>query len=83
MTRDLTPGEHEEQTSANERDVEEVRARMLSAIDRANVEIGGGHEMPGLRDAIETWPDRRAASRLPAVAREFIERELGACDSDE
>lgn len=58
-------------------DVEKVRARMLAAIDRANATRGAENEMPGLRAAIEAWPDRRPAGRLPAEAKAFLERELG------
>jgi hypothetical protein len=53
-----------------------VRASMLVAIDTANARHGAENEMPGLRAAIMTWPDRRLAARLPAEARAFLEKEF-------
>lgn len=57
--------------------VEDVRAAMLQAIARADVTHGVENEIPGLRAAIEAWPDRSLSARLPAEVKAFLEKELG------
>jgi hypothetical protein len=57
--------------------MEDVRAAMLRAIASADVTHGVENEIPGLRAAIEAWPDRRLFARLPAEVKAFLEKEFG------
>jgi len=70
--RDVPDGKLAAERSA----VEDMKARMIRAMDEANRRRGREHEVPGLREAIQALPDRGAAARLPAEVRSFLEREI-------